>query len=201
MKRLLFIAAIAIVAFSCKNNNENNPSADNTMTKNFKPISPDSIQENAIKLMKDDWMLITAGTLDSCNMMTASWGTIGFLWNEPVLICFVRPQRHTFGFMENNADFTVSVFAEEYRHILNYCGKKSGKDVNKIKETGLIPLTTERGSVYYEQARIVFECEKIYADFFKPEMFIDKELLTKIYPEKDYHKMYIGKIVSCRVAE
>lgn len=167
----------------------------------FKEISIKELQDNMVKLIGDDWMLITAGTIDSCNMMTASWGGIGYLWNMPVVFTFVRPQRYTYQFTENEEYFTLTFFAEKDRKILNFCGSNSGRDVNKIKETGLIPLVTDLGNVYFEQARIVIECQKVYSDFIDPQGFTTEELPNSVYPKKDFHKMYIGKIIRVLVVE
>jgi flavin reductase (DIM6/NTAB) family NADH-FMN oxidoreductase RutF len=166
------------------------------MTNEFKSINPETIQENFIKLIGSDWMLITAGNIKSFNTMTAAWGGIGFLWKKPVVFCFVRPTRYTYGFTEKNEDFTLSFFAEEYRDILNFCGSKSGKEVDKIKETGLIPKETTSGNIYFDQARLVLECKKIYTEDIAPDKFIDKNIDNN-YPKKDYHRMYIGEILQC----
>jgi flavin reductase (DIM6/NTAB) family NADH-FMN oxidoreductase RutF len=141
-------------------------------------------------------MLITAGDKDNFNMMTASWGTIGNLWNEPVVYIFVRPQRYTFEFTEESNYFTLTFFEEEHREMLQFMGTKSGRDYDKVKETGLTPMFTELGNVYYEQARLVIECEKIYADFLKEGSFFDKTIIEKMYPSKDFHKVYVGKILN-----
>ncbi|HNW98389.1 MAG TPA: flavin reductase [Bacteroidales bacterium] len=159
-------------------------------------IDPENLNENFIKLIGRDWMLITAGNIKSFNTMTAAWGSIGFLWNRPVALCYVRPTRFTFDFMEKNNDFTLSFFEEQYKDALNVCGVKSGRDTDKIKETGLIPMETKNGNIYFKQARLVMECKKIYTDFIFPEKFIDKSI-DKNYPLKDYHKMYIGQIMHC----
>ena len=55
----------------------------------FKEIKVTEINENFIKNIGDEWMLITAGNKDGYNMMTASWGGIGVLYNKPVAICFI----------------------------------------------------------------------------------------------------------------
>jgi flavin reductase (DIM6/NTAB) family NADH-FMN oxidoreductase RutF len=170
-------------------------------TKTFKQIDPKEIKDNPIKLIDDDWLLISAGEKDSFNMMTASWGTIGNLWNQPVVFIFVRPQRYTYEFTENSKYFTVTAFEEKDRDILQFCGTKSGRDFDKVKETGLKPLFTDLGNVYYEQARLVIECEKIYADVLEADAFIDKTILEKTYPTKDLHKMYVGKILNVWVKE
>jgi flavin reductase (DIM6/NTAB) family NADH-FMN oxidoreductase RutF len=166
------------------------------MEKKFIPFDPETIQENFIKLIGSDWMLVTAGNLKSYNTMTAAWGSAGFLWNRPVAVCYIRPTRHTFKFIEENDCFTLSFFAEVYRSMLNFCGNRSGKDVDKIKETGLVPIETKNGNIFFEQSKLVLECKKIYSDDIVPEKFIDKNI-EKIYPLKDYHRMYIGEIIQC----
>ena len=166
----------------------------------FKEITPYDMDENAIDLIGRQWMLVTAGNIKSFNTMTAAWGGIGFLWNVPVSYIFIRPQRYTYEFTEKNQYFTLSFFDKEYKQALIYCGTKSGRDVDKMKETGLIPITTKNGNITFEQARLVIECEKIYYDDSKPEYFFDKSI-DKNYPGKDYHRMYIGKIVNCLVKQ
>lgn len=167
----------------------------------FKEISIRDLQDNVVKLIGDDWMLITAGTIDSCNMMTASWGGIGNLWNVPVAFIFIRPQRYTYQFTESEKYFTLTFFEEKDREILNFCGSTSGKYVNKIEKTGLIPLETENKNVYFKQARLVIECEKIYSDFIDPQGFTSNEIPENTYPKHDFHKMYIGKILKVLVRE
>ena len=51
------------------------------------------------------WMLVTAGALDSWNTMTASWGGMGVLWDKKICVCFVRPTRYTYEFMEKNPGY------------------------------------------------------------------------------------------------
>ena len=61
---------------------------------------PEKIKDNVFKLISKDWLLVTAGDIDNYNMMTASWGALGHLWNKNICIAFVRPQRYTYDFME-----------------------------------------------------------------------------------------------------
>lgn len=163
----------------------------------FETIHPENLADNFIRAIGKDWMLITAGTPDKFNTMTASWGSVGVLWNKPIAICFIRPTRFTFGFANENEIFTLSFFTEKERDILNFCGTKSGKNVDKISQTGLIPLVTEHGSIGYEQSRLCIECRKIYFDDLKPENFLLPGVESKQYPKKDYHRIYIGEIVNC----
>lgn len=168
------------------------------MEKHFKKADLDSIIENPFQLIGDDWMLITAGQTDNFNTMTASWGTIGILWHKPVAICYIRPQRYTFEFVEKNEYFTLSFFTDEFRDILMTCGTKSGREIDKVNTTGLIPLNTELGNIYFSQARLVLECKKIYYDDIKPQNFISPEIHDN-YPTRDYHRMFVGEIINCMV--
>ena len=162
----------------------------------FKKISPFDIDDNVFKMMDKDWMLVTAGTRDHVNTMTASWGHLGIMWNLPVAICYIRPQRHTFGFANDDDCYTLSFFEEKDREILQFCGTKSGRDHDKIRETGLIPLETDSGNIYFEQARLVLECRKIYQDDMKAEHFVRPEIARKNYPKNDFHRFYFGEIIN-----
>lgn len=166
----------------------------------FKEISPLEIPGNAIHLIGKEWMLITAGTPDHFNMMTASWGGLGELWFKPVVFSFIRPQRYTYEMMEQSDVYTLSFFSEEYKARLNYCGSKSGRDVNKTKECGFTPVTAENGSVYYQEARLVLECRKLFFEDLNPEKFLD-ETIMKNYPNEDYHRMYVGEITRVLLAD
>lgn len=168
------------------------------MNDDFLVVDPTQLQGNFFKKIDKEWMLITAGTPDDFNTMTASWGTLGILWNKPIATCFVRPQRHTFSFMENNDFYTLCFFPHEFRDTLLFCGTHSGKDVDKVKETGLIVAETELGNVFFKQASIVIEAKKIYADDIKPQLFLDPAI-EKNYPIQDYHRFYIGEIISCMI--
>lgn len=163
------------------------------MERLFQQIHPEKISDNIFKLIGKDWMLITAGKKDDFNMMTASWGCAGFLWSKPVIITFVRPQRLTFEYIENQPGFTCSFFDDQHKDLLNLCGTTSGRDLNKMDIDGLTPLETPSGYVGFEQARLMLACRKIYFDDIKPELFqaFDLEI---IYPARDYHRMYIGEI-------
>lgn len=171
----------------------------NTIDTSFQTISPENLTDNFFDLINNKWMLITAGDTSDFNTMTASWGSVGILWNKAIAICFIRPTRYTFEFANRSDIYTLSFFPEEYRKTLNFCGSKSGRDVNKVKETGLKPLVTLNEGIAFEQARLCIECRKIYVDDLKPENFLMPGVDQKIYPKKDYHRMYIGEILNCYI--
>ena len=159
----------------------------------FTEHRPEDIKDNPFKLIGGDWMLITAGDLKSFNTMTASWGGLGVLWDKNVAFCFVRPTRHTFEFMNQNETFTLSFFDERYRSVLTYCGSHTGKHVDKVKKCGITPVAGSVDDVYFAEARLVLECRKIYFADINPSAFL-AQTLTDVYPEKDYHRMFIGEI-------
>lgn len=165
------------------------------MNDELKGISVLQIKDNTFKLVGNDWMLITAGKAGEFNTMTASWGGLGILWGKNVCFTFIRPTRYTYGFMEKEEHFTLSFFEEKYRDALNFCGSKSGRDVDKAKATGLTPMETT-GSVYFKEARLVLVCKKLYFQDINPTNFLVPEI-EKNYTEKDYHRMYIGEITEC----
>ena len=158
-------------------------------------ISVEDLLLNPFNLIGKDWMLISSGSKDSFNMMTAGWGSLGILWGKKVIFCFIRPTRYTYKFVNENDLFTVSFFSSEYREALNICGRYSGRDVDKVKLSGLIPVEDdEYRTVYYDQARLVFICKKIYYQDINPDNFLDESIHNN-YPMKDYHRMFVGEIV------
>ena len=161
----------------------------------FTAIKPTEITDNVFKMLDKDWMLVTAGNINRFNTMTASWGQMGIMWNLPVAIAWIRPQRYTFEFTEKYSHFTLSFFTEEYRKALQFCGTKSGRDYDKAKETGLTPVATDQGNVFFQEARLVMECRKLYAGDLKEDNFLAPEVAAKHYPTKDFHRFYMGEIV------
>jgi len=165
------------------------------MIEDLKKTDIIKLNESVFKLIGKDWMLVCAGTREKYNMMTASWGTCGVLWNRPIAIAFIRPQRYTYEFVEKHDIFTLNFFDKNYREELNLLGTKSGRDINKMKIDTLDAEVSPGGSVYFRQAKIVMECKKLYFDNIKPELFLDKKI-NELYPNKDYHRFYIGEIVN-----
>jgi flavin reductase (DIM6/NTAB) family NADH-FMN oxidoreductase RutF len=162
---------------------------------NFENIKPTELTENFFSLIKNDWMLVTAGNSDSYNTMTASWGGVGIMWNKPVAYVVIRPQRYTREFVDKSETLSLSFFDPKYHSALEFCGKYSGRDTDKAAATGLTPIALPSGTVAFEQARIVLECRKLYSEQLKKEAFIDQSLLSN-YPNDDFHILYISEIVN-----
>lgn len=164
-------------------------------------IEINRLSENFIEAVGKEWMLITAGVLENFNMMTASWGGMGYLWNKPVAFIFVRPERYTYEFIEKSDYFTLS-FLGKLRKVYNICGSKSGRDIDKLQATGLNPIETKLGNVLYKEARLSMECKKLYTDVLRAENFIG-EVADRFYGEKEggFHRLYIGEILNTWVTE
>lgn len=165
----------------------------------FRETKPELLTDNPFKLIGKDWMLVTAGTPERFNTMTASWGGLGILWERPAAFVFIRPTRYTYEFVERSARFTLSFFEERYRPALQYCGSHSGRDADKIKEAGLTPVKGEN-IVYFEEARLVLACRKLYFQDIIPDRFLDPTI-GSMYPKKDYHRQYVGEIETCLIRQ
>lgn len=160
----------------------------------FQKVDPKTLDFNVFSAIGDQWMLITAGTPEKCNTMTASWGGLGILWGAPMALAYIRPQRYTREFVDENEYFTLSFFSENYRKQLALCGSKSGRDIDKVKECGFTVAAGEGNAPYFEEADLVLVCRKRMVMRMDPEA-MPADAKEKWYPEKDYHYMYWGEIV------
>ncbi len=168
---------------------------------NFKKIAPEALSGNTFSMIGTDWMLVTAKDPEGkINTMTASWGGVGILWNEPVAFVFVRPQRYTHEFTESTDGATLTFFGDGSRKMLSYMGTVSGRDEDKIAKCGLTPVMTDEGEPAFEEARVILSCRKLYTDVLKKECFCDKKALGN-YPEEDFHTVYVYKIEGVYIKE
>ena len=112
--------------------------------------------------------LLTAGTADRCNTMTIGWGQAGRLWGLQTCTVYVRPERYTYQFTEEQTYFTVSVLPEDMKKAMSLCGTKSGRDMDKIKECGLTVRTGAGGAPFFEEAELVLVCRTLYTQDLNP---------------------------------
>lgn len=149
-------------------------------------------------MFNSSWFLLTAGDFKTSayNTMTISWGGSGCMWNKPICMVVVRPHRYTFEFMEKYDTFTLTTFPINYRKALSLLGSRSGRDSDKIAESGLTAIASRVvAAPTFAEAELVIECRKIYYSDFDPNHFIDTAIAIN-YPKKDYHRMYFGEILS-----
>ena len=80
------------------------------------------------------------------------------------------------------------------RDALNKMGSKSGRDMDKMHESGLTPVFVE-GQPTFEEAELVLICRKRGVTDIAPDD-MTQEVQDKWYGDHDYHTMYIGEIVA-----
>ncbi len=85
------------------------------------------------------------------NLFTAAWtGTI--CTNPPMAYISVRPERYSYHMIRETGDFVINLTTEAMARAVDFCGVKSGRDVDKWKETGLTP-----GKASVVEAPVVME--------------------------------------------
>lgn len=160
----------------------------------LKEIKFSEIKENLTKTLCEDWALVTAGSEESFNTMTVSWGSFGELWGEDTATVYIRPQRYTEEFLNQNDYFTICFFPNEMKQqIHSICGSKSGRDTDKPAQAGITPIFSEKAP-YFEQARIILVCRKTAKGCFTPDQFADEQIISKWYPANDFHNIYYATI-------
>ena len=153
---------------------------------------------NPFEIFDKRWFLLTAGdfTAGDYNTMTVSWGFLGTMWGLPVAQVVVRPQRHTRIFMDKYDTFTLCSFPDKYRPALSLLGSKSGRDGDKIAESGLTPIASAKVTApSFKEADITFECRKLFRQQMTAESMLSEKVLAN-YPAKDYHIVYIGEVLN-----
>lgn len=158
-------------------------------------------------------VLLTTQADGKVNTMTISWGQLGIEWNEPIFITFVREGRFTREQLDKNGAFTVNIpFGEVDKKILGFCGTRSGRDTDKIKEMGLTLVEGETVDVpAIKELRLTLECKVIYRQKQEISLIRPEGYAEKLYPQdvdssfhganKDIHVAYYGRIEKAYIIE
>ena len=139
------------------------------------------------------WALLTAGNKESFNTMTISWGGLGTIWGKPAASVYVRTSRYTHEFMDREDYFTISFYPEEYRKILGVLGKKSGRNMDKMKDSGLTAKEAGK-SMTFAEAEVTLVCRKVFRQTLEPANILD-ENMRAFYDGSAAHDLYIGEVV------
>ena len=207
-KILLPVISFFLLVASCTNSSDKkatDQSSESNVTSTdwqsrYDKIEASDLPDNVIQLIGKEWMLVTAGTKNSYNTMTASWGGIGYIWERPSTFIFIRDTRYTYQFLQREESFTLSFFDEKYRNALRICGTRSGRDTNKIVEPGLSHLETPSGLMSFGEARMIIECKKMfvqeldYANLTEP--YKTKVMEESYKNESSKHQMFISEITN-----
>lgn len=168
----------------------------------WKQIKPTEITENVFDLIGTDWMLVTAKSNGKSNTMTASWGGLGIMWGKPVAFVVIRPQRYTKEFVDASNTFSLTFFSHEYNKQLGYLGRVSGREEDKITNSGLTLVDNDE-TPYFEEGKLVLKLKKLFAEPLQKSSWLDPSILEKWYPEEDYHVLYIAEVeeVLCKMGD
>lgn len=145
-------------------------------------------------LFDKKWALLSAGTKDAHNTMTISWGSMGTLWNKPIVTVYVKPLRFTHKFMDENEYFTVSFLPEDKREALNVMGTMTGRHHTDKDAAAGLTVRDLGEAVTYEEAELVFLCKKVFFGNMTTT-HIPAEIVKQYYTPDEPHTLYIGEVV------
>ena len=118
------------------------------------------------------------------NIITIAWtGTI--CTNPAMLYISVRPERYSYNMIKESGEFVVNLTTEALAKATDYCGVRSGRDVDKWKETGL----TRGKANELTFAPIIAECP------------VNIECKVTEIKELGSHAMFIAEVVSVQVSD
>lgn len=128
--------------------------------------------------------------------MTIGWANFGVMWGLPVATVAVRYTRHTYELINKSGVFTISIPSQNaLKKELAFCGSKSGRNLDKFKETGLTPLAGRKVDVpVIGECGMHFECKVIYKQAMEPAL-IDAKIDDKFYSGNDFHVLFYGEIL------
>ena len=156
--------------------------------------------EKVTKALSSGGVLISTAKDGRMNTMTMGWAFCGQLWEKPYVIAMIREPRYTKQLLDETGEFTISVPDEGTdRKILAYCGSRSGRDTDKIKDLGL--TLTESGMNHVpglKELPLTLECKVTY----KQTMDISalpEELRTGLYSDGQLHTMYFGEVLKAYI--
>ena len=98
-------------------------------------------------------MVSTADKSGKSNILTIAWtGTI--CTNPAMVYISVRPERYSYHMLKESGEFVINLTTEQLAKATDYCGVRSGKDVDKWKEAHLTPAKAEK----LQYAPVIEEC-------------------------------------------
>lgn len=93
------------------------------------------------------------------NIITLAWvGTV--CTNPPMVSISVRPERYSYQILKETGEFVINLTTKELAFATDYCGVKSGRDVDKFKEMGLTPIPAkEVAAPMIKESPVNIECK------------------------------------------
>jgi flavin reductase (DIM6/NTAB) family NADH-FMN oxidoreductase RutF len=157
-----------------------------------------SVAEEVIQQIKSKGAFLIGKSKDDekMNVMTIGWAAIGFMWKKPIMTVMVRKSRFTHHIIEKASSFTVSIPTDDLKEALNFCGTKSGRDVDKFKECNLTIVPAQKvDTPIINISGFHYECKIVCKSEMDPDLLC-KEYKEDVYADSDYHTFYFGEIVA-----
>lgn len=164
----------------------------------FQKVDFDQLDINPFEMIGKNWMLVTAGNEEKVNTMTASWGGVGVMWGKNVAYVFIRESRYTKEFIDREGTFSLSFPNETYRKEMKFLGAVSGRDEDKITESG-VHVGYMDGIPYIDEGSMIMTCRVMSKTSINKEDYIDGSIDSAWYANGDYHTMYIAEITGVYV--
>ena len=123
-------------------------------------------------------VMVSCGTMEKSNIITVAW--TGILNTNPAM-CYisVRPERYSHNIIKENGEFAINLTTRQLAYATDWCGVKSGRDVDKFKE---MKLTKERANII--KAPLIKECP------------VSVECKVKEIVPLGSHDMFVAEIVA-----
>ncbi|HIV99675.1 MAG TPA: flavin reductase family protein [Candidatus Desulfovibrio intestinipullorum] len=158
-------------------------------------------------------ILVTTKNGDRVNTMTIGWGTLGVMWSLPMFMIYIREGRFTREQLDASGEFTVNIpwGSQSAKKITAYCGSRSGRDFDKIKDMGLTLVESDLvGAPGIAELPLTLECKVLYRQLLDKNA-VPEDIRKTMYPEnvdssnpmanRDYHVAYFGKILKAYIIE
>ncbi len=127
--------------------------------------------------------VISVGNMDDANLITLAW--VGNLASDPPVVGIsVRPSRHSYAYLEETGEFVVNLPNADQRHIVDFCGTRSGKNMNKWTQMQLTKLPGTKTKV------------PLLGEF---PVNIECRVTNKV--ELGSHWLYLGEVLAVHVSK
>ena len=125
------------------------------------------------------------------NIITVAWtGTV--CTNPPMAYISVRPERYSYNLIKETKEFVINLTTKDLCFATDYCGVKSGRDIDKFKECNLTPIKVEglKHAVGIEQSPLILGCKvKRIIELGSHDMFLAETVSVmaqdKLFDNKD----------------
>ena len=147
----------------------------------FKEIAFTDVKENVVDLLKNQWALVTAGDKNGFNPMTVSWGAVGELWAQDMATIYIRPQRYTVKYLEEQDYFTISVIRRSLKNRFTaFAAQKAAEIPTRQKKQASHLFLTKKLLILRRQNLFLFAARLQRASSNPSSLLINQSFLLNI---------------------